>query len=204
MEPGARLAAILEAKLGGHPSGLTVVNSTFEDAQLEAGAFDLVFAATSFHWLDPATRYERCHRLLRPGGALAVVATNQIASTADGGFFARVQPVYGRYRRGDGLLELPDEDVTPVEHGELVANELFDDVTLHRHRWDQTYSSAQYADLVRTYSSTQIMEPDAQDALIADLCAVADREFGGSITIPLVITLTLGRKAPGDDAGGAA
>jgi hypothetical protein len=38
------------------------------------------------------------------------------------------------------------------------------------------------------------MEPEPREAMIADLCEVIDKEFGGSMTRPLVITLTLGRK----------
>jgi hypothetical protein len=82
----------------------------------------------------------------------------------------------------------------PAEHDEVTASGLFGDVTLHRHRWDQTYSSRAYADLVRSYSNTQIMEPAAREGLLAELCEVIEREFGGSVTRPLVITLTMGRR----------
>ena len=37
----------------------------------EPGTFDLVYAATAWHWLDPAVRFHRAHRLLRSGGHLA-------------------------------------------------------------------------------------------------------------------------------------
>ena len=33
--------------------------------------FDLVYAATAWHWIDPAVRYRRAWQLLRPGGHLA-------------------------------------------------------------------------------------------------------------------------------------
>lgn len=33
--------------------------------------FDLVFAATAWHWIDPAVRYQRAFDFLRPGGHLA-------------------------------------------------------------------------------------------------------------------------------------
>ncbi len=200
VEPGGRLAEFLRTNLGGEFPRLEVVNAKFEDADLESGAFDLVFAATSFHWLDPETRFQRCHELLREGGALAVVHTNQIESTADGGFFARVQPVYVKHQQdkrdssGISGLELPGEDVRPPEYDGLVASGLFDEIRLHRYRWDQTYTSSEYADLMRSYSGTQAMEPPQQEAMIGDVCALIDAEFGGSITRPLVITLTLGRK----------
>ena len=54
---------------------------------------------------------------------------------------------------------------------------------------------AEYADLMRSYSGTQAMEPPQQEAMISDVCGLIDAEFGGSITRPLVITLSLGRRA---------
>jgi len=38
--------------------------------------FDVVFAATAFHWLDPVTKFDRTAELLRPGGVLATVTPN--------------------------------------------------------------------------------------------------------------------------------
>ena len=197
VEPGARLAAFLSKKLAAF-STLEVVNAKFEDAVLESGAFDLILAATSFHWVDRALRWEKCHALLNARGALAIVSTNQIESAADGGFFDRVQPIYDRHQpddgEGDGGFELPGEDVVPEEYSEIESSELFGEVALHRYRWDQHYTTQEYGDLMRSYSRTQAMEPAAQDALISDVCALVDREFAGSLTRPLVITLTLGRR----------
>ncbi len=65
---------------------------------------------------------------------------------------------------------------------------------LHRFRHDQTYPTDQYADLVRSYSNTQMMPREQREALIADLCALIDAEFDGYVVRPLVITLILARK----------
>ncbi len=195
VEPGEALAGFLRNKLSGEFPQLDVTTAKFEGAELESGAFDLVLAATSFHWIDPETRFQRCHDLLRDGGVLAVVHTNQIASAADKGFFARVQAVYDRHQDNDPRYTPPTEDaLKPEEYDGLVASGLFDDIQLHKYRWDQTYSSEDYGDLMRSYSGTQAMEPPQQEAMIADVCALIDAEFGGSITRPLVITLSLGRR----------
>ncbi len=195
VEPGERLAEFLVKKLGEEYAGLDVVVAKFEDAELESGAFDLVIAATSFHWIDPETRFQRCYDLLCDGGVLAVIHTNQIASTADEGFFARVQPVYDRHQENDPWYAPPAEDaLKPEEYDGLVASGLFDDIELHKYRWDQTYTSAEYGDLMRSYSGTQAMEPPQQEAMIGDVCALIDAEFDGSITRPLVMTLSLGRR----------
>lgn len=192
VEIGANLARFLREKFAAD-GRLDVLNASFEDVALPDRAFHLVVSATMWAWLDPVARVPKSHRLLRPGGVLAVINTHQIASDADGGYFERVQPIYHRYDpedRGDS----PGEDVVPAELAEIESSGLFDEVRLHRYRWDQTYTSAQYADLVRSYSVTQLMEPATAEALIVELCRVIDEEFGGSMVRPLVMTLTMGRK----------
>ena len=66
---------------------------------------------------------------------------------------------------------------------------------MQRFRWDQTYDTASYADLMRTYSNMQAMLPDAREALIAELSDVIEREYGGHVTRPLVVALTMARRA---------
>ena len=77
VEPDARLAAYLEAKLGGPRLRLKV--SPFEAADLPEADFDLGYAATSFHWLAAAPALAKVVRLLRPGGCWAMWWTAQSA-----------------------------------------------------------------------------------------------------------------------------
>jgi SAM-dependent methyltransferase len=193
IEIGPHLAAFLRAKFSA-VSKLDVITGAFEDVDLEPAAYDLVFTATAFHWLDHGVRLTHAPELLRPGGALAIVSTNQIASDRDRGFFERTHPIYLRYRPNEVWEDLTGDQLMPAKHGELLESELFEDIALFRYRWDQTYSTSSYADLLRSYSDTQRMTPTAREALIDELCAVIDGEYGGSVTRPLVITLTLGRK----------
>jgi SAM-dependent methyltransferase len=70
VELGAEMAAALEAKYGNQ--GLTVEVGAFEGADLDADSFDLIVAATSFHWVPPESGLPRCADLLRPSGWLAL------------------------------------------------------------------------------------------------------------------------------------
>lgn len=193
VEIGPEMSAFLERKFAGD-GRFSVINASFEEAELRQGTYDAVASFTAFHWVDPEMRYLKSHDILRPGGVLAVVMTNQIESAADRGFFDRVQPIYQKYFPGEERTPLPGDEVVPLEHGEMITSGLFEDVQLHRYRWDQTYVTADYADLMRSYANSQVMEPAAREALIAEMCEVIDAEYGGSVTRPLVMTLTMGRK----------
>ncbi len=193
VEPGPRLAAYLRHKLADE-ARLAVINERFEDAPLPDGSTDLVLAASSFHWIDPALRYRKSLAILRPGGVLAVIGAIEVASEVDRGFFAASQIVYRRHFPDDGPEELPGEGAIPPEHPEIIEIAAFGQVELHRYRWDQQYDTARYIDLVRTFSDTNRMEPAARELFLADLAAFIDAEFDGSVVRPLVITLTLARK----------
>lgn len=78
VEFGPRMAAIARRKLADFPS-VTVDIAPFEDWPLPDEGFDLVLSATAFHWLDPAVRVTKIAQALRPNGALAIIATHQIA-----------------------------------------------------------------------------------------------------------------------------
>jgi SAM-dependent methyltransferase len=66
VEMGAQLAERARHNLAGLPVEIHVV--PFEEWEGEQEAFDLVYAATAWHWVDPELRYRKAHRLLRPGG----------------------------------------------------------------------------------------------------------------------------------------
>lgn len=192
VEHGAQMSAFLRRKFA-DDTRLTVINAPFESAPLPDASFDTLVSATAFHWIDPAVRLEKAHRILRDGGAIGIIDTNQIASPADRGFFDACFPIYLRYRPDEKNHATPGEDIVPGFFGEIDASPLFADVRLLRYRWDQTYPTAMYADLVRSYGRSQTMPVNQREALIADLSELIDRDFDGYVVRPLVITLVLGR-----------
>ncbi len=196
VEIGPNLAAFLRRKFDGD-ARLQVITGAFEEVDLPSGAFDLVFAATSFHWLEPTIRMQRAHDLLSPNGTLAVLQTVQIQSDTDAGYFEHTTPIYRRWGQKEDPPRLTREDqVVPAEFEEFRSSALFEDVRFWRYRWDQVYPTDSYEDLLRSYSVTQAMEPEAREGLISDLKAIINDEYGGRVVRPLVITLTVGRRSP--------
>ncbi len=195
VELGPRLAAFLAAKYVDQPA-LRVVNAAFEDALLPEASADLLFSATAYHWVDAAVRMSRPHALLRPGGVLAIVDTNQVRDDADRSYFERSQPLYARYWPDQQTYRPgPEPDLVPPIFEEVRASGLFEDVRLSRYRWDQRYDVDAYIALVRSYSNTFELPPDRREAFLRDLRAFVAAEEGASVLRPLVITLVTGRKA---------
>ena len=68
---------------------------------------------------------------------------------------------------------------------------------LFRYRWDQQYSTGEYADLVRSYSGTQRLDVAEREAFVGELAAFIESDFEGTVVRPLVLTLLLARKRAG-------
>jgi len=71
LEPGAAMRAVLTERAG-TTGRLTVSPATFEEFTSDI-RFRAVFAANSFHWLDPASSYRRTADLLDEGGHLCLL-----------------------------------------------------------------------------------------------------------------------------------
>jgi SAM-dependent methyltransferase len=194
VELGAELAAVARRKLAG---AAEVVVGAFEDVPLEDGAFDLVVAATSFHWVDPAVRLAKPARILRPGGALAVVATEHVlGGTAP--FFADAQDCYERWdpeHTPPGLRLTPAAEV-PAAHPELDGSALFAPATQRRYEWDADYSTAQYRELLLTYSNHLAMPPETREGLLGCIGSLIDTRYGGAVTKRYLTELRVARRRP--------
>jgi len=118
VELGAHLAAVLARNL---PT-VDVVIGPFENVDLAPGSFDAVVAASSYHWVPPEARMTRPAALLRPGGHLALIALNQVASPADRGFFDEVHHVFSRHGLPGTHDPVPThEELVPSFVDEIVA-----------------------------------------------------------------------------------
>jgi SAM-dependent methyltransferase len=146
VELGESLAAVAERKLTSFDH-VEIVRADFESWEPPRRDFDAVVAFTAFHWLDPGTRVERCARLLRPCGSLAVVQTQHVNPEGDDPFFAEVQDAYVRAGEPRAAPIRPDDvaDLTP----ELVAGAWFEQPEVRRYVWQEEYDADSYAAVPR-------------------------------------------------------
>lgn len=85
VEPAAAMLCVAAERLAAEEPGaagrLRLVHATAERSGLPGGAFDLVLLADVVQWVDPELAGGEAARLLRPGGAFAVVE-GSFAATA--------------------------------------------------------------------------------------------------------------------------
>ena len=178
LEPGRNLAAVARRVLVGD---VEIVGSTFEDWR-GVGPFDLVLAATSWHWVDPSVGFRRAAELLRPGGVLVIVATQHVLPDDGDPFFRDVQRVYDEVGLGDGSdgPEPPDAIVAPDVEA-IRASGLFDEPVVRRYVRGIDYTADEYLAVLDTYSNHIAASPDQRDRLFAGIRAMITARPSGTV-----------------------
>lgn len=183
VEPDERFARTLELTTRVAGNRCTIVHQSFEDIEPGAGQFDLVAAATSFHWLDPVPALQKARRILGDDGCLALFWN--VFQDLD-----KPDPFHDATRALLAPLAAspsgaPDTvpfalDRTAREAEARRAG--FSDISYEESHWVYEISTAQVSRLYGGFSSIQRLEEDARRALLADLMRIAEVEFNGHVT----------------------
>jgi len=175
VEMGPQLASRARRNLTGFPVKIYVAE--FEEWDGEPEAFDLVYAATAWHWLDPTLRYERAHRLLRPDGHLAFWSALHAFPVGFDPIFAEIQEVYDAIGESHEADEWPppSPEQIPDETTEIEASGLFEDVQVRRYVWGARYTADEYIALLNTFSGHIAMERPKRERLYAEIRERIDR-----------------------------
>jgi SAM-dependent methyltransferase len=160
IELGASMAAAARRRLAAFPA-VEVVVADFDVWAGDPHAYDGVLAFTSFHWLDPQTRFPRIAALLRKRGVLAVVGTHHVLPEDGDDFFVGVQEDYVAVVPEDAASHEGGPPPPESVEGLAFDEELFEPVMRRRYLWDVEYSADEYVAVLSTYSG-HIALPDEQ------------------------------------------
>ena len=163
VELGERLAAVARASLP-----VEVHTAAFEE-WVPPDTYDLVYAATAWHWVDPGVRYARAYAALRPGGHLVFWQARHAFPPGFDPFFAEIQEVYDAIGEPHpGPLPPPPPDLVPDDTAEIEASGLFDVVGVRRHVWVD-YTAEEYVALLDTFSGHLAMPEPSRATLYAEV-----------------------------------
>jgi SAM-dependent methyltransferase len=189
VELGSSLAAIAKRNV---PEAVIVV-ADFDTWEPERAEFDAVVAFNSFHWLDPDTKYTKVARLLRPGGALAVVEVDYVTVAGGDPFWSEVREDYETILPDVDFSVPPPEEAIGDLGSELEASGVFRETDIRRYRWDIAFTADRWIDVLGTLSPNIAVGTAKTDPLFARIRArIAARPTGG-ITQHLLSTLNIGR-----------
>jgi 2-polyprenyl-3-methyl-5-hydroxy-6-metoxy-1,4-benzoquinol methylase len=191
VELGHSLAEVAKHELQNY-TNVQILNTSFEKANFLPQSFHLIYAATSFHWIDPSVKFLKTHTLLKNKGYLAIIHTNHISDEEGDRFFIESQPIYERYNFLDNPKPtLPNKkELKPGETDEhlfqLVHFQLFPIVI--------TYTASNFVKLLNTYSSHLAADKKVQQLFYREIEDFINEQFDGKINKHFSMSLTVAQK----------
>lgn len=201
VELGAEMAAALEAKYPG--PNLSVEVGAFEDVDLESDSFDLIVAATSFHWIPPETGIPRCADLLRPGGWLALWWNYFGDPDRPDPFRDAVIPIFEELAPSlidtfPGVAFLagahPHATDAQTRTSEIDATARFGPVHYEAIPWTGRHTPAQLRALFASYSPCLALEPAERTRVLDAIEHLATDAFAGVVERPYLTLIYLAQR----------
>lgn len=194
VEPGAGMSALARRRLAGFAQ-VQVEQSTFEEWDDRGRCFDLLVAASSWHWVDPSVGWPKAHHVLRSGGWMALIGNVVVRCPGEPEVYAETADLHERYcpgnpgwghppledevratNQGWGVVDLGHGDETKVVVEDL--GRLFGPTEVRWYPVVQWFDAAGFTDLLRTTSLYRRLESEVREPLL-DAVAQRIREHMG-------------------------
>jgi SAM-dependent methyltransferase len=192
LEPGPNLADVARRNLAGLDA--EVLTTSFEEWPLQPEAFDIVAAATSWEWMDPAVKFEKAVHALRPGGCVAIFSNGQVEEQDPDGFWVQCQEVYRRHAPHmlDPAWRTLDDLPQHIDPRFLALG--LEEAVVPVYSWTEAYDTERYIKVLQTFSNHLALPDAVLAALLEDMAALIETRFGGVVVKHWFTTLELARK----------
>jgi SAM-dependent methyltransferase len=196
VEPDVRFEPSLVALAAAATVPMEIVIAPFEDAPLPSATFDLVAAATVYHWLDPSIAVDKIAMVLKSGG-----------------FVALWWNIFGDLDKADPFHDatyelLADTAISPsgapdaipfgldraAREAEFARNGAFLEMFYAESRWTLTLDTARVGKLYEGFSHIQRMPAAARERLLEQLMEIAETQFGGRVERNMTSPIYLWRR----------
>jgi SAM-dependent methyltransferase len=167
---GARVIAVepvpeMRAKLVEVVPGIEALDGTAEDLPLADASADVIVVATAFHWFDHERALPEFHRVIRPGGFLALFWNmRDLENEVQAGVETLLREARGRV---DGYTE-------GSWRGALERSPLFGPSEKQGFRFVQSFTADDLSDRVASTSFVAAMAASEREELLARVRALAD------------------------------
>jgi SAM-dependent methyltransferase len=180
VEPGDAMRAELERVVPGAKS----LRGSAEDIPLPDASVDGIAVGQAFHWFRHDEAIPELHRVLRPGGRIALVWNSRDAE----------QPIQREI--GDLIAAFVPRNRPPAESwpDALDASDRFGPLEERRFPFEQQLDADQLAERIASVSFVAAAPVEARQRLDSDLREVVAR-LGGSLSFPYVSVVYVSRAA---------
>ncbi|MEU0075020.1 methyltransferase domain-containing protein [Streptomyces sp. NPDC006332] len=199
VEPGVDMAALARHRIASFPN-VEVETSTFEEWDDRGRRFDVVVAASSWHWVDPLVGWRRAHDVLAPGGWMALLGHVVVRRPGEAQVYAETADLHERFCPGNpdwGHPPLEDEVRATDEGWGLVdgPGELFGPASVRWYPTVQWFDGDGFADHLRSLSLYRRLEPDVREPLLDAIAGRIRTRMGDRASRRYLSVLRVGQGA---------
>jgi trans-aconitate methyltransferase len=193
VELGSGLAKKAQQELQQY-SNVRVITGSFEDVDLPASNYDLIYSATAFHWVQDAYKFTKTAKLLEPQGYLAIIHTEHISDNAGDAFHKASQPICDTYWPPKEKASPPALPTLRSLKAPFIDTTLFELQSFSVFPEVKIYSAHDYVGLLSTFSRIIALPPNRRRIFLADMKTLIDDKFGGKLERYFAFTLTIAQK----------
>lgn len=182
LEPDRRFAEMLAAATHGLAERCVVRHETLEAAALPADHFDLVVAATSFHWVEPESGLRKVRGILKDGGTAALMWNVLQDLDKDDAFHDATQHLLADLATSPSGAPNTVPFALNRDAREVDARHAgFEECRYAESSWTLTLDTEQVGTLYESFAHIQRLDPSSRTALLGELKRIAADEFDGVV-----------------------
>jgi SAM-dependent methyltransferase len=198
VEPDQRFSSLLTSLATGYNTDIRVIAASFEEAVLPRNHYDLVAAATSFHWIQPSIGLAKVAAVLKPGGYVAlwwhVFGDGDREDPYHEATRTILQPLASSPSGAPDTVPFALD--TPARLRDFSSTGQFEKPAYTAYRWTFVLNTEQVGALYATFSSISRLPEEQRTTILHQLMEVADRHFGGVVERNMVSPVYVARRKP--------
>jgi SAM-dependent methyltransferase len=199
VEPGAEMVALAGQRIA-TCSDVEVETSTFEEWDDRGRRFDVLVAASAWHWVDPSTGWRRAHDVLRPGGWMALLGNVVVRRPGEPEMYAETADLHERFSPGNPAWGHPplEDDVRTTDEGWGPLDDpggLFGPTIVRRYPIVQWFNGDGFADLLRSTSLYRRLDRDVREPLLDAIAERIRTRMGDRVSRRYLSVLRVGQRA---------
>jgi len=200
IELSENMANFLQNKYNGNEK-FKVIVSAFEDITLDNENYDLIYAASSFHWVDAEIGCPLVFNLLKNGGTFALFRNNFI-SDYDQKIYQEIQELYRKYYHKPYIepLKLNENEYWEPKgiYNGFRFNDLcdygFNEIFMKSYNSIKVFSAEEYIKMLDTMSDHRSLPENNRNALYTGIKDII-LKHGGFYEVKYFYQLYMGRKS---------
>lgn len=191
IEPGSNMAGLAKQKLKPY-NDFSLFVQTFQEYVNVPAAFDLIYSATAFHWIEEEYGYKRVFELLKSGGAFARFSYHATPDKKRPQLTQAIQRYYDSCMTQKGTpKDFDQKDASALAN--LASKYGFVNTAYKMYHLEKDFTADEYMELLYTYPNHMALKTNEREKLFHGIHS-AIRQNGGIITVNYIVDLELATK----------